>query len=170
MIQLYAPLIFYWCQKQHMPRDEIADVLQDVFRSVVRNIGTFRKAESGGTFRGWLRIITRNKINDYFRRVADEPRAEGGTEAQRKLSQVADEVNVLPLDDDTAAEQGLFRRALEMIRSDFKDQTWQAFWRVVVDGRTAPEVAAELGMRPGTVRVAKSRVLKRLRKQLGDVE
>ena len=60
--------------------------------------------------------------------------------------------------------------AIEMIRKDFKEQTWQAFWRVVVNGRSAQEVGAELGMRPGTVRVAKSRVLKRLREQLGDVE
>jgi RNA polymerase sigma-70 factor, ECF subfamily len=46
---------------------------------------------------------------------------------------------------------------------------WQAFWRVVVEGRAAPDVAAELSMQPGAVRVSKSRVLARLRKELGDV-
>ena len=39
---------------------------------------------------------------------------------------------------------------------------------VVVDGRETNDVAADLGMRPGTVRVAKSRVLKRLRLEVGD--
>jgi DNA-binding CsgD family transcriptional regulator len=36
-------------------------------------------------------------------------------------------------------------------------------------GKTAQEVARELSMQPGTVRVAKSRVLHRLRKELGEL-
>jgi len=39
----------------------------------------------------------------------------------------------------------------------------------VVEGRAAADVGADLDMRPGTVRVSKSRVLLRLRKELGDV-
>lgn len=39
---------------------------------------------------------------------------------------------------------------------------------VVVEGREASDVAHDLSMRPGTVRVAKSRVLKRLRLEIGD--
>ena len=45
-----------------------------------------------------------------------------------------------------------------------------AFWRVTVDGLSATEAANELSMKSGTVRVAKSRVLQRLRRQLGDVD
>jgi RNA polymerase sigma factor (sigma-70 family) len=63
----------------------------------------------------------------------------------------------------------LFRRALQQIAGHFEVQTWQAFWRVVVEGKTAQEVARELSMQPGTVRVAKSRVLHRLRKELGEL-
>ena len=39
---------------------------------------------------------------------------------------------------------------------------------VVIDGREAIDVANDLSMKPGTVRVAKSRVLKRLRQEIGD--
>jgi RNA polymerase sigma-70 factor (ECF subfamily) len=171
LVALYAPLIFHWCHKQRLPQEECADIVQDVFRSVVGGVAKFRKEQSGDTFRGWLRTITRNKINDHFRRMVDEPRAQGGTEAQLRLNQIADAGIEPPVDDeDEAAEQGLYLRAMEMIRPDFQEQTWQAFWRIAVEGRSANEVAAELGMRPGTARVAKSRVLKRLRKQLGDLE
>jgi RNA polymerase sigma-70 factor (ECF subfamily) len=62
----------------------------------------------------------------------------------------------------------LLLKALESIRGDFHEQTWQAFWRVVVEGRTAAEVSVDLSMSPGAVRVAKSRVLARLRRELGD--
>src|SRR5207302_8427277 len=63
----------------------------------------------------------------------------------------------------------LLRGALEQIRGQVHPQTWEAFWKVVVEGKTPEEVGEELGMRPGTVRVAKSRVLSRLRAQLGEL-
>jgi RNA polymerase sigma-70 factor (ECF subfamily) len=172
LVVLYAPLIFHWCRRRRLSDEDCADILQDVFQSVVGHIGKFRKADPRDTFRGWLRTIAANKINDHFRRTGDQPRGEGGTEAQLRFSQLADEVgHAADIDEDeTTAENALYRRALAMIREDFHEQTWQAFWRVVVDGRSAQEVGQELGMRPGTVRVAKSRVLRRLRKQLGDAE
>ena len=73
-------------------------------------------------------------------------------------------------DDERLAEFALFHRGLEKIRRDFDPKTWQAFWRVTVDGLSATEAANELGLKSGTVRVAKSRVLQRLRRQLGDVD
>lgn len=60
-------------------------------------------------------------------------------------------------------------RALESIKDEFHDRTWQAFWKVVVEGRLTCDVAADLDMKPGTVRVSKSRVLFRLRQALGDL-
>jgi RNA polymerase sigma-70 factor (ECF subfamily) len=62
----------------------------------------------------------------------------------------------------------LLLKALESIRSEFHERTWQAFWRVVVEGRTAIDAGAEIDMKPGAVRVAKSRILMRLRRELGD--
>jgi RNA polymerase sigma-70 factor (ECF subfamily) len=59
--------------------------------------------------------------------------------------------------------------ALNAIRPEFRDRTWQAFWGVTVQGRQPADVGAELQMRAGTVRVAKSRVLQRLRRELGDL-
>ena len=38
-----------------------------------------------------------------------------------------------------------------------------------VEGQVAKDVAADLGMTPGAVRVAKCRVLQRLREELGDL-
>ena len=66
-------------------------------------------------------------------------------------------------------ERGLFARALDMIRADFEERTWAAFWQIVVEGRAVRDVAADLAMSPGAVRVAKSRVLHRLRRELGDL-
>jgi RNA polymerase sigma-70 factor (ECF subfamily) len=55
------------------------------------------------------------------------------------------------------------------VRGEFEERTWQAFWHTAVEGRRPKDVAADLGMSPGAVRVAKCRVLQRLREALGDV-
>jgi RNA polymerase sigma-70 factor (ECF subfamily) len=176
LVALYAPLVYYWCRKMELPEQDMADVFQDVFQSVARKIADFHKHDSHDTFRGWLRTITRNKVYDYFRRELHRPQAAGGTTAWRRLSEFPADAEdcencdgeASPVNDDQDFGE-LFRRALEQIARHFEEPTWQAFWRVVVEGKTAQEVAQELDMQPGTVRVAKSRVLHRLRKELGEL-
>jgi RNA polymerase sigma-70 factor (ECF subfamily) len=62
----------------------------------------------------------------------------------------------------------LYRRALELIRGDFEARTWRAFWMVAVDGVPTAEAAGELGLSTASVRQAKSRVLRRLKDELGE--
>ena len=177
LVALYAPLVYYWCRKMDLPEQDMADVFQDVFQSVARKIADFRKHDTHDTFRGWLRTITRNKVHDYFRREQRHPHATGGTTAWRRLSELPADLEECenrdgegpPANDDQDDFRELFRQALQQIAEHFEEPTWQAFWRVVVEGKTAQEVAQELDMQPGTVRVAKSRVLHRLRKELGEV-
>jgi RNA polymerase sigma-70 factor (ECF subfamily) len=58
------------------------------------------------------------------------------------------------------------KRALDLIRSDFEPQTWAAFTGVMVDGRSAKDVAAELGMTVNAVYLACHRVMTRLREEI----
>lgn len=170
LVLLYAPLVYHWCRKLQLPDQDAADIFQDVFQSLAAKITTFRKEQPGDTFRGWLRTITHNKVYDHFRRQGREPQAAGGTEANIRFSQLESLEGTANNDDDEEqAYQQLVRRALEMIREDFTPRTWQAFWRVTVDGQRPVDIAEELKMRPGAVRVAKSRVLQRLRQELGEL-
>lgn len=170
LVSLYAPLVYHWCQKMGLDEQDIPDVVQEVFKSVSTAIHRFHKDRPSDTFRGWLRTITRSKAFDHYRRQQRQPQATGGSVAQRQLTQCEDWIDDESIDQASgSAYNALFLRALEVIRKDFREPTWQAFWRVVVDGRSAAEVAEELNMRPGTVRVAKSRVLHRLRQELGEL-
>ncbi|HWB10963.1 MAG TPA: RNA polymerase sigma factor [Pirellulales bacterium] len=168
LLKLYGPLVQHWCRRWGLESHDLADVVQEVFKSVFAHVGEFRKQRAHDTFRGWLRVITRHKVVDHFRRLGREPAGIGGTEAQRRLAEAA----AGPIEssaDDPKEEMLLFHRALDLIRRDFAERTWQAFWRTTVDGLSAPEVAAELLMTSGAVRVAKARVLQRLRAELGDL-
>jgi RNA polymerase sigma-70 factor (ECF subfamily) len=170
LVALYAPLVFQWCRGWDLREQDAADIFQEVFQSVASHIGGFRKERPGDTFRGWLRTITRNKVHDHFRRQGREPEGVGGTEAQDRLAQLPAPSSAGDASrDEDIGERSLLARALELIRAEFAERTWQAFWRTAVEGRPAPEVAAELSMSAGAVRVAKSRVLQRLREELGDV-
>ncbi len=183
LVGLYAALVATWCRRGGVAEQDIADILQDVFAAVAAHLHRFRKDQPADTFRGWLATITKNKVHDYHRRRAVQPTALGGTEASLRLAQVLDSQAGCESAGDAAACDAstadpaaidpafgeVLARALASIRGEFHDKTWQAFWNVVVAGRTTADVALELKMRPGTVRVAKSRVLVRLRRELGDL-
>ena len=176
LVRLYEPLLAAWCRRLKVAEQDVPDVLQDVFAAVAANLDRFRKERPDDTFRGWLSMIARNKVHDYYRRRADRPIASGGTEAWLRLAQVADPEALADrggdVDDDVAesvAFSEVLQRALHAIRAEFHEQTWQAFWSTVVEGRAAGDVAEALSMQPGAVRVCKSRVLARLRRELGDL-
>ncbi len=174
LTSLYAPLVYHWCRGMRLAEQDMPDVFQQVFQSVASHIQEFHKDRPGDTFRHWLRAITRNKVRDHFRRAAKQAQATGGTDAQIYFSQLAapradeEESDEPDSHDDEGEIQQMLRGVLEQIRGQVHPQTWQAFWKVVVEGKTPEEVGQELGMRPGTVRVAKSRVLSRLRAELGE--
>jgi RNA polymerase sigma-70 factor (ECF subfamily) len=173
LVGLYAPLVSAWCRRLRVAEQDHVDLVQDVFAAVARNLGRFQKSSERDTFRGWLATITRNKVHDYYRHRAIEPLAIGGTEAAQRVAAIPDAGADPSLADDEelladAVFSDVLARALDGIRGEFHATTWQAFWGVVVDGRPASDVAAELHMKPGAVRVAKCRVLARLRHELGD--
>lgn len=149
-------------------------MLQDVFSAVASHLNRFRKDRPGDTFRGWLMVIARSKAMDYFNRRNREPAGAGGTEASMRLQEILDPGAHVRMDaekpdaDEDVIFNDVLLRALDSIKDEFHERTWQAFWKVVVEGRAAADVAADLSMKPGTVRVSKSRVLLRLRHELGD--
>jgi RNA polymerase sigma-70 factor (ECF subfamily) len=170
IVQLYAPLVASWCRRWGVAEQDLGDLLQDVFAAVVSHLNRFRKEQPGDTFRGWVSTIARNKVRDYFRRRAGAPDAAGGTEAALQMQQIPDANaldELLEFSNDPLYDE-LLLKALESIRSEFHERTWQAFWRVVVEGRTAVDAGADIDMKPGAVRVAKSRILMRLRRELGE--
>ena len=175
LVKLYTPLVAAWCRRWGVAEQDIVDVLQEVFSAVATHLGRFRKDRPSDTFRGWLNVIARSKTVDYFNSRKNEPAGAGGTEASKRIQEVLDStvqsVNETDIarDDEDVIFNDVLLRALNAIKVEFHDRTWQAFWKVVVEGRPTGDVAAELNMKPGTVRVSKSRVLLRLRQELGDL-
>jgi RNA polymerase sigma-70 factor (ECF subfamily) len=165
-VRLYGPLIYSWCRTRwRLPPQEAAEVLQDVVARVVESIDGYR----GTNFAGWLWAVTRSRAANYLKGRPE--RAAGGSDVQRRLAEVPDP---RPDEDDApppvGADQlsGVLKRALDRVRARAADVSWQAFWQVTVEGRKPADVAADLGTTANAVYIANSRILSRLRQELGD--
>jgi RNA polymerase sigma-70 factor, ECF subfamily len=170
MTELYLPLVHGWCLRGGVPRSDVADLVQEVFSAVAQSLDRFRHDHDGASFRGWLHGITRHKVLDYWRKRPLEGRAAGGTDAHQYLANVED-----PLGDEGGSEQLsdaalLMQRALERISAEFEPHTRLAFEKTALEDGRPHDVAEQLGMTIAAVYKAKSRVLKRLRETLGDLD
>ncbi|MBC7822040.1 MAG: sigma-70 family RNA polymerase sigma factor [Planctomycetaceae bacterium] len=172
-VLVYGPVVRYWIRRAGLSHTDLADVFQDVFLAVSRNIAAFHRETGVAKFRAWLKTITLNKVYDHFRRQGKQPaEAFGGSTALLRLNEVEaaappdagdDHDEALAHSEDTFLAQ----RTLHIVKKEFTEQSWTAFYRTAIDGLTSQEVAAELGITPLAVRKAKSRVLQRLKEALG---
>lgn len=167
-VQLYGPMVYVWSRRRNLSEHDSSEIVQEVFRAVARKVGEFHR-EGTGSFRGWLWTITQNKIRDWRRRQMNRPVAEGGSDAQQLIQQVPDDG-----EPEMASEASdrvlLVRGVLDRIRAEFEPRTWRAFWLTTVENRAPADVADELGMSANAAYVAKSRVMRRLREELSELE
>ncbi len=68
LIEFYTPLIYGWCRQCGLQAEDAADIGQEVFSAVAVNREGFHREGPCASVRGWLWVITRNKIRDHFRR------------------------------------------------------------------------------------------------------
>lgn len=166
---LYDPLVNLWCARSGLREPNIDDVKQEVFIAVRKYLVNFRKESPQDSFRAWLRTVTSTKVADFWRRHNADAVPVGGSDALHAIASVP-----APSDDsrdaELAEEKGvLYRRAVDLIKTDFKAKTWMAFWRTTIDGQRANDVAVELGISKNAVHMAKSHVLRRLREEFVDL-
>ena len=162
-VELYSPLVFSWLRRSGFRDEDASDLLQDVFLLVSRSVAQFQR-RGDGAFRGWLRTITANRVREFYRSGKDKPVAVGGSEADVRLLEVAQQE---PDDSsDPGSSESLLRRGLELVRGDFEERTWHAFWRSTMEGHAAADVARDLGISTAGVYMARGRVLRRLREEL----
>jgi len=173
---LYAPLVYYWCRASGLSHEETEDLAQQVFGRLAVSIGRFEKQDAGHRFRAWLWTLTRRLIQDYRRAQRRRIKTVGGETGFQIIARQSDGEHAereLPEDAESVTppneSRELFLRMLDQIRDQHSERNWQAFWRVVVEGQPAVDVAGQLQMTPNHVRQAKSRILRQLRQEFGEL-
>lgn len=168
--ELYGPVVYGWIRAAGFGEHDAADIVQEVFWAVFTSLNRFRRDRPTDSFRGWLGTIAHRRACDHLRKRAAQPAAAGGTEAQAMLQELPERLPEEGLPEDANSHADLIRRALELVRPEFADRTWQACMQTAVEGRRPADVAADLEMTVGAVYVARSRVLKRLKIELEGLE
>lgn len=153
---LYTPIIFTWARRGGLQEADARDLVQDVFAVLVQKLPEFRY-DATQSFRGWLKTIAINKARERQRR-----RREGQLVNGEDFAESADSHAFWEAD----FRREVLGRAIQIMQSEFQPTTWKACWGVLVEGRPASAVAAELGIRVGAVYAARFRVMTRLRSEL----
>src|SRR5262245_29373154 len=166
LVDLYTPLIRSWLLRHGLQASDADDLVQDVMGILVRELPNFQHEHRAGAFRRWLRGITINRLRVFWRYRRGNPQAVGGTDFGEVLNQLEDPASGLSRLWDEEHDRHVAHRMLELIESDFEPATWQAFRLLVIEGKRTAAVATELGLTPNAVRIAKSRVLSRLRQEM----
>jgi len=177
LVELYGPLVRFWCRRSGLNDVSSSDCVQNVFMAVLRSLDQYRGGNH--SFRAWLWTITRNKIIDAARAEQRQTHGVGGSTALSQLNQLPESFEAggslsRDLDESNPTEQWqlreLLRRAMQQLKNEFEPKTWRIFERSVIDGLSSASVSEELSVTPAAVRKYRSRILRRLRQQLGDVD
>jgi RNA polymerase sigma-70 factor (ECF subfamily) len=164
---IYLPLIRRWLERVPGLGDESGDLAQEVFLIVARELPRFERRREG-SFRAWLRKVTANRARTYCKKRVRRPTIELDP-ADGFLDRMVDPNSDLSRQLDREHDEYIAQRLLTAVQADFQPTTWEAFQRFALNGQPAARVAEELGLTENAVLQAKSRILKRLRQEAGDL-
>ncbi|MEM6778908.1 MAG: sigma-70 family RNA polymerase sigma factor [Planctomycetota bacterium] len=167
-VDIYGPLIYRYGRRRGLQDSDAADLAQDVLREVSQAIVKFQYDPAIGRFRNWLFLIARRVLSRRFRNRDRSFRGSGDTASLQQLQELPD-----PHAEDlweVEYRKHLFQWASEQVRSEFSENTWAAFWRTAVEGDSPADVAGALGLRVGSIYVARNRVMRRLRQRIAQVD
>lgn len=162
LVDIYTPLIRGWLrQHARLQNGDAEDLTQDVLAIIVRRLGDFEHNQRTGAFRAWLRILTVNRLRDFWRRGVRLPAGDPG----QLLAELEDPAGGPSRHWDEEHDRHVASALMERVRGEFTPSTWEAFRMVALEGRSAADAGAALGLTANAVMIAKSRVLRRLREE-----
>jgi RNA polymerase sigma factor (sigma-70 family) len=168
LVEVYRPAIVRLARRRGLQPTDAEDIAQQVLARLQRVIPDWDHHPERGRFRNWLQLVTTRCIINLVTRRTDD-RGRGGSEFVDCLQAVPDEAAESELVE-LEWRRAQFQAAAKLVRREFAEATWQAFWMTTIED-TSPEVAAEqLGKSLGSVYAARSRVMRRLREQVEQLD
>ena len=168
-VDLYRPVIVRIARARGLQDADADDLSQQVLVAVAGAVGRWEKSDMATRFRHWLRRIARNAIiNAFTRRPPDLGTGSSSVQDLLSCEPAPDERNDLLIE--TEVRRELYLRAARIVRTDVNEDTWQAFEMTVLNDLSGADAARELGKTIGAVYAARSRVMKRLRDAVTELE
>lgn len=163
-VDRYGRLVFRWCRKWGLQIADAEDVTQTVLTDLARQMSTF-EYDAGGCFRSWLKTLAWRAWCDFLSKKKRQDRGVIHPDVL-VLLESGDVVEDFLDEIDRQAQRELLAKAMEIVRLQVQPQTWAAFEKTAIRNLPGKLVAEQLNMNVGTVYVAKSKVIRHLRKQV----
>ena len=162
--RLYQPVVYRLARRRGFQHADAEELVQEVMLAVARAVEGWDPDVARGRFRDWLHRIARNLMINFLTRRKHQVWGTGNTDAQRMLEAECDADSAVTQMFEVEYRREAFRVAARRVQGVVKESTWQAFWLSTIDDLPAGEVARQLGMSVGSVYIARSRVMARLRR------
>lgn len=143
LYKMFAPMV-HGIILARVRRDEVDDIVQEVFLSAHKNLKNLREGAAVGA---WLAMIARRRAAEFYR-------------SARPTEELSEELREKENRDSEA------REILRAIR-ELPDAYRETLVLRLVEGMTGPEIAERTGLTPESVRVNLHRGMKLLKEKLG---
>jgi RNA polymerase sigma-70 factor (ECF subfamily) len=172
---LYGKLILSVAVKAGLTTAEAQDVLQETLVVVARKMPSFAYDPALGSFKSWLLLITRRRIEKQLRKrmplYAGRAHPPDGTSRTATIEKICDPAGFdLEAIWDREWKTNLAAAALARLKRQVKPRQFQMFDLYVIQQWPVKEVARALGVSIAQVYVNKHRVAGLLKKELKDLE
>lgn len=165
---IYRPAAYRLARRRGLQDADAEDLAQRVLVTIAEKIATWRPTSPKGSFRAWLSVVARNQIVNAITRRRADCGVGGSSVVERLNNHPADAGTDRQFDEEY--RRALFRVASDQVRDEFQESTWLAFWFTAVEGLAIGEAARRLGKTEGVIYAGRSRVMRRLKEKVRELE
>lgn len=168
-LALYEPLVLRLMRQRGLQDTDARDVTQQVLIRISSAINRYQPDGAEASFRRWLFRVARNVVVTFLTRQSRQPKLQ----LDQSLAELFETSLARSSESDLfdyEYQQQVLAWAIQQVQQEFRKTTWQAFLETALQGRAITEVARELGLSPGSVYVARSRIIARLKAKVEEFE
>jgi len=162
-VAIYVPVILQMAQRHGFQYADAENLVQEVLLSVSRALPQWLDRADRGPFRAWLLRVARNEAVDMLTRRSTRPLGHDGQAGEHLMADLADSRAELESQLERQSTESLFQWAAAQVRESVAENVWQSFWLTHVENVSVEDAARQLKMRPGSVYMARGRVMNRIR-------
>ena len=157
--ELYSGILLRFADKLRYPEQESDDLLQEVWKEILRQLPSFEYDQAKGGFRRWLFTIVQRRAIDFAR--ARGRRIEGSSSLTHELP---DRLTPLPEDElNRRFHAEVVQDAIARFRQTAKEPSWQVFELCRLRGLTSAQAGEILEITPEAARKRLERATKEFR-------
>ena len=168
----YWELIYNVARRAGLSEADAQDIVQETILKIHKSLDRFEYNRKRGTFKGWLRTVTRSRLNDFFKKqqrrpALNHPLEEAAGELQNLEDPEGPEIEKIW---DEEWNRNLIQAALSRTKKLSSPKQFQIFKCHYIDEWTVRETCRTLGVNAAQVYMAKQRVGKIFRESVEALE